>query len=236
MARVHGKDSRVLVNSAHLSGSISGWRFEHRRALSDVTNLLSDGDQFIPGLLSGSVNIAGLFDSAAGNIQATIDAAAAATDGLLTTFAPEGLTIGRFAFISSGNVATRDTPTTVTDAVKITVDGTANDGVDIGFILHALSAETADGQSTSVDNGAASTGGAVASLHVTAFSGFSSVLLRAQHSTDNSAWSDLLSFTSVAGTTSERKTVTGTVNRYTRAWFDVTGSGSITFVMALARR
>lgn len=236
MSRVHGKDSRVLVNSANLSGSISGWSFQHRRMLSDVSVLTSDGEQFIPGLLGGQVSVNGVFDSAAGDIQSTIDTATTTTDGLLTTVAPEGLTIGRFAFIAAGNVSAREAPAAVTDAVKISAEGTPNDGVDWGYWLHALTAETADGQAASVDNAASSARGGVASLHVTAYSGLTSISIRVQHSTDDSSWSDLITHTLVTGTTWERSTVTGTVNRYTRAWWDVTGTGSATFALAFARR
>ncbi|WP_427422660.1 hypothetical protein [Lysinibacillus fusiformis] len=236
MARGHGKDSRVLVNATHMSGHISGWTYEHRRALSTVANLLSDGDQFLPGLLAGRVALVGNYDYDAGTIGPVIDTAEQTTDGLLTTICPFGLTVGKFAFIAAGNLSAREVTASVTDAVRINAEGTPNDGVDIGFLLHAVTAETADGQATSVDNTASSANGAVASLHVTAFAGLTSAVLKVQHSTDNSSWADLITFTTATGTTWERKTATGTINRYLRAWWDVTGTGSITFAIAAARR
>jgi hypothetical protein len=235
VSRLHSKSTRVLVNNAHLSGDIRSWSFQHRRNLSSVANLLSGGEEYIPGLLSGSVNITGNFNSGAGNITTILNTARASEGGLLTTFL-EGTTIGNLAFISEGNVSSSDTPAQVQDAVRVSIQGTPNDGVDIGVLLHALGAETADSNGTSVDNAAASSNGAVASLHVTAFSGLTSISVRVQHSTDNSAWSDLITFTSVTGTTWQRSTATGTVNRYLRAWWDVTGTGSCTFLVAAARR
>lgn len=236
MSRTHGKNSRVLVNSSHLSGDINGWRFEHRRNYGEVTNLLSDGEEFIPGQLAGAVQLQGNFNSGAGNITAVLDTAAAAEGGLLTTILPEGLTVGTFAFIAEGNVSAREVPAAVKDAVKMTIDGTPNDGVDWGVLLHGLTAETADGNGTGVDNTAASSNGGVASLHATAYTGLTSIVVKIQHSTDNSSWSDLITFATVTATTWERKTVTGTANRYVRAWWDVTGSGSCTFAVAFARR
>lgn len=237
MPRSHGKQTRVLVNAAHLSGSITGWRFEHRRNLSaDVTVLTSTGDQFMPGQISGGLGISGVWDSTAGDITAVVDTAAATAGGLLTTMFPETPAVGSFAFIGEGNVSGRDYPGAVKDAIRVALEATPNDGVDMARTLHVLGARTTDGNETSVDNAASSAGGGVASAHVTAYSGLTSIVLKVQHSTDNSAWSDLITFATATAVTWERKTVTGTVNRYVRALWDVTGTGSATFAMAFARR
>lgn len=236
MPRSHGKDTRVLVNNAHLSVSISGWRYEHRRLLSDVSVLTSNGEQFIPGQLGGSLGINGVFDSAVGDIVATMNTAATTEGGLLITAFPETPAVGSFAVFGEGNISARDYPAPVKDAVRVDITGTPNDGLDMGRTLHVLGAETADGNSTNVDNAASSAGGAVATLHVTVYTGFTNVVFKVQHSPDNSAWSDLITFTTVTGTTWQRSAVTGTVNRHLRAFWDVTGSGSATFAMVCARR
>lgn len=236
MARSHTRSSRVLVNSTHVSGDIKGWRFEHRRSYGEVTNLLSAGEQFIPGLLAGGIGLLGNFNGGAGNLTEVFDTAAATEGGILTTIAPEGLTVGTIAFIGEGNVSARSVDSAVKDAVGMSLEATPNDGVDIGVWLHALTARTADGNGTSADNTASSAGGAVGSLHVTAYTGFTSVVIKVQHSPDDAVWADLITYTTVTGTTWQRSTATGTVDRYTRVTWDVTGSGSITFAAALARR
>lgn len=236
MARSHGKQTRVLVNAAHLSGSISGWRYEHRRLLSDVSVLTSDGDQFLQGQIGGSLALSGVFDSAAGDIVATLQTAATTDAGLLITAFPETPAVGSLAVFGEGNVSARDYPAAVKDAVRVTIEGTPNDGLDMGPTLHVLGAETADGNGTNVDNAASSAGGAVAVVHVTAFTGFTQAVLKVQDSPDNSAWADLITFTTVTGTTWQRSAVTGTVDRHLRAFWDVTGTGSLTFAMVCARR
>lgn len=236
MSRTHAQSSRVLLNSSHVSGDITGYRLSHRRILSEVTSLLSDGEQFLPGQIGGALGLDGLFNSGAGNLTDVIDLAAPNAAGLLATVLPDGLTVGAIAFLAQAHVASRAVDGAVKDAVKMTIEGTPEDGVDFGVLLHALTAETADGNASSIDNAASSTGGGLANLHVTAFSGLTSISIRVQHSADNSSWSDLVTFTSVTATTWERKTVTGTVNRYIRAWWDVTGTGSCTFALAFARR
>jgi hypothetical protein len=228
--------TRVLVNNAHLSGSLAGWRFEHRRLLSDNTNLLSTGEQFRPGQLSGSLGLSGQFDTAVGDIQTTMDTARTTAGGLLVTAFAETPAIGSWAFIGEGNVSALDYPAPVKDLVKVDVTGTPNDGIDMGVTLHVLGAETASSNSTSVDNSAASSNGAIASLHVTAYSGLTNIVIKVQHSTDNSVWNDLITFTTVTATTWQRSTVSGTVNRYLRSLWTVSGSGSCTFAVACARR
>lgn len=236
MSRVHGSASRVLVNSAHLSGSIAGWRFEHKRLYADASNLLSMGEQWHPGQLSGTFGISGHFNAAAADITTTLDTARTTAAGLLVTAFAETPAIGSWAFIGEGNVSALDYPAPVKDLVKVELTGTPNDGVDMAQTLHVLGAETASSNSTSVDNTASSANGAVASLHVTAFSGLTNIIVKVQHSTDNSVWNDLITFTTVTALTWERKTVTGTVNRYLRSLWTVSGTGSCTFAVACARR
>jgi hypothetical protein len=121
---------------------------------------------------------------------------------------------------------------------RVTVTYRGNGQVDEGVILHALGARTTDGDSTgadSVDNAALTSDGGVGYLQVTAFSGFSSVVIKILHDTDDSGYADLLTFASVSGLTSERKTVAGTVNRHLAVDWNVTGTGSITFMVGFKR-
>lgn len=99
-----------------------------------------------------------------------------------------------------------------------------------GKILHDISSESADGdtESSSVDNSASSSGGATADLHVPAIDlgGYTNVVVKVRHSTDNVTFSDLITFTAVTAVGAERKTVAGTVNRYLAMSWTWTGSGS----------
>lgn len=69
---------------------------------------------------------------------------------------------------------------------------------------------------TGVDNGASSSNGGIGYLHLTASSG-GTWAFYIQHSTDNSTYTDLITFTSNgSAVTAEQGTVTGSVNRYVR--------------------
>ncbi len=110
--------------------------------------------------------------------------------------------------------------------------------VEEGVILAPLAAITITTTGTSVNNIASSANGGSGYLEVTAYSGFTGVVVKLQHSTDNSIWSDITSgaFTNVTSApTAQRISFTGTVNQYTRYVATVTGSGSITLAVAIAR-
>lgn len=236
MARVHSKESRILVNETSASADITGYTVTHSRNMSQVTTLVDDGMRCLPGLLSGSVGLRGVFDSSAGSFYQEAAASVGVDDGYLVTVAPAGLTLGSPAFLVVSDMQDFTVDSAVADAVSATVTAMPDNGVDWGVMLHALTAETADSNGSSVDNAAATTNGTSANLHVTAYSGLTSIVIKIQSSPDNSVWTDYITFTTVTAATSERKTTTGSVPRYLRALWDVTGTGSCTFALAVARR
>lgn len=236
MAFVHSSAGRILLNEDHVSAYVTGYTFTHRRELSDVTTVLDTGSKWLPGLLTGSLSVRALHDPAAGALHEEIYAAIGTDDAALWTFFPDGYTLGQPALIASTDVEGYTVDATVREAVTLGIETAPNDGVDVGVSLHALSAETADGNGTSVDNTAASSNGGVATLHVTAFSGLTDAVIKIQDSANNTDFADIITFTTVTSTTWERKTVTGAVRRYVRATVDVTGTGSVTYAVAFARR
>lgn len=236
MSRIHSKNSRVLVNEYSMSADITGYTCTHNRNLSPVTTLVDEGMKHIPGLLSGAMGLRAVFDTSATSLYTITRTAVGTDDGYLVLVAPEGLTVGTPAFTTVSDLSGLTADAAVADAVSTTIDATPDGGVDWGPILHALTAETATADGTSVDETSATSNGGIAQIHVTAFSGLTNIIVKAQHSSDNSNWSDLATFATVTALTKERKTFTGTVNRYVRASWTVTGTGSCTFAVALGRR
>lgn len=132
------------------------------------------------------------------------------------------------------------------DLTKANADYTVSGALLSGRVLHALNvAETSASGNTqganAVDNGASSAFGLTADLHSLALTlgGYTSVTIKVRHSTDNSTYADLLTFTNVTSPqTTERQVFIGTVNRYLAiSWlFNGAGSGqSITPYVAAAR-
>ena len=106
-----------------------------------------------------------------------------------------------------------------------------------GVILQPLATKTADWntQSSSVDNSASTSGGGEGFMQVTAATGFSAFVGTIQHSADDTTFAALINFTDLTSVGAERKTVSGTVNRYLAFAGNVTGSGSITVFAGFAR-
>lgn len=240
MAFTLGNTSRVLANEQAVSSTLAGWSVSHSRAASEVTTLVDSGNRFVPGPMSGTLTLRGPQDSTGQTLHGEITAAAGVDNSLLVTVCPYGTAIGLFAMTVLGDISEHAVDASVSDAVGFTMSATADESVDMGFIVHALGAETADGNGTAVDRGvgSATMGGAVAVIHATAYSGLTSAAIKIQHSTDNSTWADLVAFTNVTAVSAERKFLAAgtTVNRYVRAVTDVTGTGTVTFLVALAPR
>jgi hypothetical protein len=240
MTFVLGNVGRVLANERAVSCTLAGWNMSHTRAMGEVTTLCDSGNKFVPGLMSGSLVLRGPQDSTGQDLHGEITAAMGVDNSLLVTACPNGTTIGQFAMTVLGDPSEHTIDATVSDAVGFTLTAQADESVDMGFIVHALGAETADGNGTTVDRGVGSTttGGGVAVIHATAYSGLTGAIIKVQHSTDGSTWADLVTFTNITAISAERKFLVAgtTINRYVRAVTDVTGTGSVTFLVAFAPR
>lgn len=254
MSFAHGSSTIVLVNERSVSSEVAGWGLRHSRAMSEVTTVGQTpgaaGAKFIPGLMSGGLSLRGPYDNdPSTGLHKEIRDAVGVDNIFMATCLPDGTTIGKPAFFMVGDPTEHTIDAAVADAVAYSLSAQADESVEMGYVVHGLGAETADVNGTAVDRGtslsivadapvAYSTRGLVASIHVTAFTGLTSAAIKIQHSTDASSWSDLVSFASVTAVGWERVSVaTGTtVNRYLRVVTDVTGTGSVTFLVSAAPR
>jgi hypothetical protein len=238
MAFVHSKSSRVMVNERHLSGHISGYTAGNTLNLAEVTSLLDQGTTHIPGLLDGTINVDGHFDPTEGSLYDTAKSARQVAAGVVATVMPAGLTLGSPAFLAIANATSFTVDAAVADKVSCAIEGQPNGGVDWGVVVHPHTAVTATADGASVDNTDATTGGGVATLHVTGVSGTApSATVTVQDSADDVVFVDLITFAAATEATHEYATVSGTVGRYVRASWTITGtSPEFTFAVAFARR
>jgi hypothetical protein len=131
---------------------------------------------------------------------------------------------------------TRDNSGNLSSKVSLLANGF---GLEWGLQQTAgLRTDTAATNGASIDNGASSAFGGQAYLVVTAFSG-TDVTIKLRHSTDNSTFADLISFTQItAAHKQERLSVSNstTVNRYTRVETSTSaGFTSVSFAVVFVR-
>lgn len=238
MAFLPGYGAKVFANEVAVSSTIRSWNATHSRGLGEVTTIQQTGVKFVPGLKSGSISLAGPQDSTGQSLHAEILSSVGVDNGLTVTLLPDGDAVGKPALFAVTDPTDWAIDASATEAVGFTMNATADESVEMGYVLHALGAETADGNGTAVDRAVSSTLGAAAVLHVTAFTGLTNAIIKVQHSPDNSVWSDLVTFTTVTAIGSQRVTVAAgtTINRYLRVNTDVTGTGSVTYLAAVAPR
>ena len=224
--------SRLLLGDFSLSSKVNqvsnAWAAEQL----DVTTLADAEKNFIPGVDSSTFSMSGFYD------LATHSDLTAWTGENPLTFFPHGDAVSSQCLIQSALRATFEPGVSVMGVVSFDLGAQTTGPTDLGVGLHALGAETATANGTIVDNAASTANGAVGSLHVTAFTGFTQIVVDVRHSTDNFGVNDnsLISFTTVTGVTSEIKAATGTVQRYVRVIWTATGTGSCTFGVGFARR
>lgn len=234
MSFTHSKDSRFAFGSTALAAYLTGVSTSTTAETADSTDLTATSRNYVAGLTDSAITCSGLFEPL---FDTPAVAALGAASDTAVTVAPDGFAVGNPVLV----MQTQETVYEVTSAVgavvaaNITLQGDGR--FDAGVSLYDLAEVTAGGNGTAHTAAAGTSNGGIATLHVTAVTG--TLTVKIQHSTNNSTWSDLATFTAATAATSERITVaTGTtVNRYLRASWTLTGSGAAaTFTTSFARR
>ncbi len=236
----HGRNTNVLLDQYNLTPY---FREANKASTVDLAETSAFGTfdkTFVVGMREGRVSLAGMFDGSVDAVDQVLSQILGQEAAVNVTIAPEDLTIGRRTYICQAEETTHETSATISDVVAASAELGATSGIHAGVSLHALTAEGTTSNSTSVDNAVATTLGARAVIHMTANDrNAGSIVVKVQHSTDNAVWNDLITFTSIAFAvkTTEYLTVAGTVNRYLRTLWTVTGgaTGGYTFHVSCAR-
>lgn len=246
---IHGKGTSVLLDEFDLSSYFNSADVSHSVETAETTSFGASAKSYIVGLRDGTLSLSGMWAADTdGSDEELSGILGSATTPLVTAMYDSG-TIGNRATLAKAHATSYSISSPVADVVTITADfnastdGTAN--VTLGLaqgVQLTTGASIAFGDLgtglASANNGASSANGGMANLHVTANTLDAATTIKVQHSTNDSTWADLITFSSVTASTAttEQKAVSGTVNQYLRAI--PTGSstsGAITFHLAFAR-
>ena len=239
MSAIHGRSTSVLVNQFDLSNQLKTFSAKNAAPELECTAFQDTARQYISNFREGSLSLEGFFHQDPVALNGTDDVFQDLKDDsspAVVTVSPEGATIGKRTLLCNAVEIKIDVSSPADNYISAMADFRGE--VDQGVVLSAaLAAVTTTGNGTAHDNAVSSANGGVAHLHITAASGTTPTnTTKIQHSTDSSTWVDLLTFTAKTGVGSERKTVTGTVNRYVREVHTLGGSSpSFTQLIAFAR-
>lgn len=234
----HGKRTAVFLNGTDMSPFLNDATTTQEIETAETTTFSDNDKTYIVGLGDGTISTSGLFDGSAGASDAVLSGAVGQEDNTFTVL-PDGTAVGSRSIIANGQLTSYEVSSPVGDVVAISAEVQADGGLYHGSALAANTVVATSGNGTSVDNGAATSNGILANVHVTSNDRDGSASFAVQHSADDSVWADLVTFTSFSASTTggESITSTGTVNRYLRAAHTLGGSsGSITYTLSAARR
>jgi hypothetical protein len=240
MAFIHGKSAGIVHGVYDLTSYLNDASVSQNVETAETTAFGAAAKTYITGLRDATISASGMFDGAADAIDEVLTASIGSDTLAPMIVAQSGLTGAERAYILQSKTTSYDVSSPVGDVVSVSFDSQADGGVDDAVLLTNLAAITATGNGTGRDNTTSTTNGGMAQVNVTANTLDNTLVFKVQHSADNSTWADLATFTTVPATTttSERVLVASgtTVNRYLRANYTTSGTGSITFIMAFARR
>ncbi len=238
-----GINTSILVDGYDVSNYFKSADVESSLPTLDATAFQDTAKVYLPsGFLEGVFQLEGFYRSDPVNLDQVTDllrARLGSATQQVVLISPEGAgTLSNPCFPMKGNFNNLQVSSPAENVIMSNTAFQSCAGVPNGLVLHALGAETATGNGSSVDNAAASANGGVGQLQITAKSGTTPTLdVVIQHSTNNSTWVDLITFTQANAIGAQQIEVTGTVNRYVRAIYTLGGSGpSFTFAVAFARR
>lgn len=239
MAFDHGSKAKVYCNGYDLTRYLTSVSISGEQEAVEATTLGSTAKTYVPGLQDATISAEGIHSPAIGEIEDVIQAALGSGNESTWCYYPQGDALGASGYGLGAYITSYEVESPVDDVVSVTAEAQSARGLDNIISLHQLVAKTSTGTGMQVDNLTATTNGGVGYLQVTAVSGTGpSLTVKIQHSADGSTWADLITFSAVtASNKAQRIAVTGTVNRYIRASWTISGtSPSFTFNVAFARK
>lgn len=240
MSKSSGIGDNLYIGGVDLSGDIGAiGSISDTQALLEVTGIDKGAIERIVGLADGSMAFTAYFNDAAAQAHATLSANRS-TDKIVTYF--RGTTVGNAAAGLLGKQVDYAPSRDADGALAIEVSVMGSDGDGLRWCRELTAGKRTDTSATNgdtVDDGAASSFGLIAYLHVFDFSG-TDVTVTLEDSANGSVWAAITggAFTAVtAAPAAERITTAtdGAVRRYVRATTSGTFS-SVTFAVALHRR
>jgi hypothetical protein len=238
MAFVAGRRAKVLIGEFDLSAFLNNASAARTADLADVSVFGDTDREFLKTMQAATVTLSGFIDTVAGATEPVLSSFLTGTSTRPVSIFWDADAIGSPGICGAGWEGSYEDSAPVDGVQAIAANLSFTGQVDRAVSLHALGAETGTGAYASVDNGASSSNGAVAVLHVTAAGSSGTGTVAIQDSADNMTWTPPLTggtFTNFTAATSEVIYISGTIRRYVRANL-TSARNTQTFAVAFGRR
>lgn len=236
MGFVHGKDAEIWLGGMDVSSFFNDLGFSADVDTADASTFKRRWKRNLEGLAAASVDLGGVWDPSFGDLRDLIGLDA----GAVLTIGPGGMAaVADLARLILPLSTSYKESAKVGDVVAFASSVVADGDVGFGVVLHPMIAEDADDVGTThVGPLGGTTAGAIAHLHVTDVSAGDDIDVILEDSANGSDWAPIAggAFANLDAPGAERLVIPGTIRRYTRASWDVTGASvAIIFGVALAR-
>lgn len=244
MAATHGSSAEVYAPGFDFGAFLREIKSSSETDALDTTVFADNGNKtFILGMRDGKISGEGLWvgtPSVTTDIDPVMEGLQRVADQPWL-YLPYGDALGNHGKLLTGGVTKweSESPNDDINKCSLEVQSTASGaGIELVKVHRALAsaAIATDSAGTAVDNGAGTSNGGVGYLLATANGTPGTLDVKIQHSTDNSVWADLITFSQVDGPNEvQRIAVSGTVNRYTRVIHTV-ATGAVTYHASFGRK
>tara|TARA_Y100001938_G_scaffold39922_1_gene55277 strand:- start:3214 stop:3933 length:720 start_codon:yes stop_codon:yes gene_type:complete len=215
MAKKSGLGNNLFISGYDLSGDVGTINnIGTTRGVQDVTSINKSAHERLLTHSDSTISFNSFFNDAS---LAEHDALSTlpTTDRIVSFLM--GSTLGDSACALVGKQLNYNASRTADGGLTFSVD-VVGQGFPLEWGISGTAGKVTHSSATnisSIDNSASTSNGASAYLQSFAVSS-GTCIVKVQHSTNDSSWSDLITFTGATGITSERATSSGTVNRYLR--------------------
>jgi len=214
-----GRNARVFLGKFEITGYLNSVTLAMSVGMEEDTVFQASSSTFTPTLKSWTLDEGGFFSRGLDYYLKTVF-------GLENTphsFAIEGATtVGDIVYSGPGPIEASyeySSPIGALITASISLQGSGD--LERTKTLR-YSSEKATGTGDTLDWGTSGTDGAAGYLHVVGDRTDSTLVVRIQDSPDQTIWTDLITFSPTTVITAERIAVSGSVDRYLRAIWEVT--------------
>ena len=218
MAKKSGLGNLLLYNGVDISGDVSAVSISTPREVLDVTGISKSALERINGLSDASIEASIFFNDASS--QAHLTLRGLPTTDVIVAWAM-GTTVGDACAFLTAKQMNYDWSRGADGSLAGTVNSQLSSGTNLeyGNLLSAgLVTASSAASIASRDDGASTSNGAAAFLMIADINS-GSPTVKVQESSNNSSWSDLINFSTVADgaePSAERLSMSGSVARYLR--------------------